>query len=180
VMTFVFPHPGYRGGLFHSAAALVPFWAALGVVGVDDAVDWVARRRRRWNATTAKRLFSGALVALALYLSAMIGLAGRVPPITQQPPLYAALIRELPTNARVMINDPAQLYYFTGLGGVALPNEQPSTILEIARRYDIDYLVLESPGGTPAPLLSLFETPPDFLTPIALPSTDARVYAIRR
>jgi hypothetical protein len=180
VMTFVFPHPGYRGGLFHSAAALVPFWAALGVVGIDDAVDWVAKRRRKWNARTAKRLFSGALVALALYLSLMIGMAGRVPPITASPPLYAELLRVLPSNARVMINDPAQLYYFTGFGGVALPNEQPSTILDIARLYDIDYLVLESPGGTPAPLLSLFDAAPDFLTPIALSTTDVRLYAIRR
>ena len=49
-MTFVFPFPGYRGGLLHSAAALIPFWAALGVAGLDDIVEWVARRRRRWNA----------------------------------------------------------------------------------------------------------------------------------
>jgi hypothetical protein len=180
VMTLVFPHPGYRGGLFHSAAALVPFWAALGVVGVDDAVDWVAKRRRRWNARTAKRIFLAALVALAVYLSVMIGLAGRVPPITGTPPLYGELLRTLPSNARVMINDPAQLYFFTGFGGVALPNEQPSMILDIARRYDVDYLVLESPGGTPGPLLSLFETTPDFLTPIPLRSTDAKLYAIRR
>jgi hypothetical protein len=158
----------------------VPFWAALGVVGIDHAVDWIAKRRRSWNARTAKRLFTGALVAFALYLSVTIGLAGRVPPITQSPPLYAALIQTLPTDARVMINDPAQFYYFTGLGGVALPNEQPSTILDIARLYDIDYLILESPGGTPAPLLSLFETTPDFLTPISLSSTDAKLYAIRR
>jgi hypothetical protein len=48
-MTFVFPYPGYRGGLLHSAAALVPWWAALGAVGLDDCVEWMARRRRRWT-----------------------------------------------------------------------------------------------------------------------------------
>ncbi len=67
-MTFVFPFPGYRGGLLHSAAALIPFWAALGVTGLDDVVDWVARHRRRWKARTAKWVFSGGLVAVAVGL----------------------------------------------------------------------------------------------------------------
>ena len=58
-MTFVFPFPGYRGGLLHSAAALIPFWAALGVAGLDDVVDWVARRRRRWNAQDGEAGFFG-------------------------------------------------------------------------------------------------------------------------
>ncbi|MFN8564457.1 MAG: hypothetical protein U0703_23205 [Anaerolineae bacterium] len=88
-MTFVFPFPGYRGGLLHSAAALVPFWAALGAAGLDDVVDWVARRRRRWNARTAKVVFSGGLVVVAVGLSAYIGMSGRVAP--RDPAIYAEL-----------------------------------------------------------------------------------------
>jgi len=175
-MTFVFPFPGYRGGLFHSAAALVPFWAAFGVVGVDDAVDWMAKRRR-WRGGTAKRIFSAALVGVALYLSVMFGLAGRVPAETAPPALYAALQAALPPDARVMINDPAGLYHYTGLGGVVLPNAPPDAILEIARRYAIDYLLLESREGTPAPLWSLFDAPPDYLIPV--PFDGGLLYAIR-
>ena len=48
-MTFIFPFSGYRGGLFHSAAALFPWWMALGVVGLDDVIDWIAQRRRQWK-----------------------------------------------------------------------------------------------------------------------------------
>jgi hypothetical protein len=175
-MTLVFPFPGYRGGLFHSAAALVPWWAALGAVGVDDGVAWLGKRRR-WRVQTAQRVFSAALVALALYLSATFGLAGRVPSDSPRPALYQALVDQLPADARIMINDPAGLYYHTGMGGVVLPNAALEVIPEIARRYDVDYLLLESPAAAPAPLLPLFEAAPDFLEPI--PFEGARLYAIR-
>src|SRR5690606_23001995 len=118
LMTLVFPFPGYRGGLLHSASALVPFWAALGVAGLDDVVDWIARRRRHWNATVAKWIFSVFLVALAIFLSRNIGLAGRVAPRGEMPALYAELVERVPEDARVMINDPAQLYFYTGMAGV--------------------------------------------------------------
>lgn len=175
-MTFVFAYPGYRGGLFHSAAALVPWWAALGVAGLDTLVDWVARRRRRWHAGTAKWVFSVALVFAAVLLSLSTGLNGRV--TAGEPPLYAALSSALPADARIMINDPAALYYFTGRGGVVLPNGSPDVIPVIARQYGVGYLLLESPSATPAPLWSLFESTPPFLTPIPLDFPDVRLYAI--
>lgn len=174
-MTFVFPFPGYRGGLLHSAAALIPFWAALGVVGLDDVVDWVAKRRRRWNAKTAKTVFSGGLVAVAAGLTFYIGVNGRVTP--QMPPLYAELRERLPAGARILSDDPPELYYYTGMGGAVLPNEAPETLLEIARRYGIDYLMIKlDAAGVPAPLLTVIDNPPDFLTP--LPFDTARLYAI--
>ncbi len=174
-MTFIFAFPGYRGGLFHSAAALVPWWAALGVAGLDQAVDWVARRRRRWDAATAKWFFSVALLFVAVFLSLSIGLGGRVS--AGEPPLYAALAAKLPADARVMINDPAALYYFTGRGGVVLPNETPDVIPTIARQYGVGYLLLETPSATPSLLWPLFESTPSFLTPIPLDIPGVRLYA---
>ncbi|NDJ62637.1 MAG: hypothetical protein GYB67_16050 [Chloroflexi bacterium] len=189
-MTLIFPYPGYRGGLLHSAAALIPWWAALGVIGLDTVVDWLAKRRRRWNARTAKWIFSGGLVSLALLLSVSIGWNGRVPPRTQTPALYTALSERLPADSRLMINDPAILYHFTGFGGVVLPNADPDVIPEIARRYQIDYVLLESRAATPARLWPLFDSPPDFLTELPLDDSDdslnnfddlgATLYAITR
>jgi hypothetical protein len=177
-MTFVFPFPGYRGGLLHAAAALIPFWAALGVAGLDDVVDWVAKRRRHWNAKTAKMVFSGGLVAVAAGLTVYIGASGRVTP--QMPPLYAELRERLPAGARILSDDPAELFYYTGMGGAVLPNAPPETLLEIARRYGIDYLLIKpDAAGVPAPLaraLHANENLPDFLTP--LPFDTARLYAI--
>ena len=183
-MTFVFPFPGFRGGLLHSAAALLPWWVALGVVGLDDCVDWVARHRRRWNAASAKWIFSAALLMVAVFLSLSIGLGNRVAAPTM-PSVYRELLEKVPPDARVMINDPAQLYYFTGLGGVALPNETPAVILDIARQYDVGYLLLEevtqdSPAAYSASpkLWSILTAPPDFLTPIPMGSPSVRLYAI--
>ncbi|MCB9450440.1 MAG: hypothetical protein H6672_03325 [Anaerolineaceae bacterium] len=182
-MTLVFPFPGYRGGLLHSTAALIPWWAALGVVGLDDVVEWVARRRRQWRAGTAKVIFSAALLAVALFLSLSTGLANRFGSGT--PRLYDELRAILPENARVMVNDPAALYYFTGLGGVVLPNESPDVIPDIAQRYGVGYLLLQgvtadgrASDGVPPPLWPVLAGDTPFLTPIPLDIPGVRLYAI--
>ncbi len=182
-MTLVFSFPGYRGGLLHSAAALIPWWAALGVAGLDDAVDWAARRRRQWRAGTAKVIFSAALLAVAVFLSLSTGLANRVG--TGMPQLYNDLRTVLPENARVMINDPAALYYFTGLGGVVLPNESPDIIPEIARRYGVGYLLLEqvtedgrAADAAPPSLWPVLTQDYPFQTLIPLDTPGVRLYAI--
>ena len=182
-MTLIFPFPGLRGGLFHSAAALFPFWMALGVVGLDDVIDWIAQRRRHWNRLTAKRIFSAALLIFCVALSLSISVPRRFRAGT--PPLYTALLETLPEGARVMINDPAQLFYYTGFGGVVLPNETPDVLPEIARKYGVDYLVLESQvvnGQTVLAasnqLASILTAPPDFLSEIEIDVPGVRLYEI--
>ncbi len=184
-MTLVFPFPGYRGGLLHSAAALVPFWAALGVVGLDDCVEWIARRRRNWSPGTAKQFFSVGLVLIAAALSWVIGTGNRVG--EQSPSAFHQELRQLvEPEARVMINDPAQLYYFTGLGGVVLPNESPAVIPQIARLYGVRYLVLEgvaadgqSSSAAPESLWPILTAPHDFLIPLPFSDSSVRLYEIR-
>jgi hypothetical protein len=68
VMTLIFAFPGWRGGLFHSASALVPFWSALGLLGLDDVLGWVAPRRR-WRLSQARAFFGAALVLWAVIFS---------------------------------------------------------------------------------------------------------------
>lgn len=179
VMTIVFPFPGTRGGLFHSSTSLIPFWGALGIIGLDEAVAWIAKRRRNWRTPAAARVFTVGIMVLAITLSVWIGARGRITTDSDMPPLYQAIVEAVPDGARVLINDPAALYYYTGLGGAVLPDSPPEMIAEIARRYRLDYVMLESAAGTPAPLLSLFDAPPDFLTPIPIAYEGARLYAIR-
>ena len=182
-MTLVFPFPGSRGGLFHSSAALFPFWLALGVTGIGDAVDWLAKRRP-WNPRRAKAVFTWGAVLVVAALSLSIS-GGRTERST--PPRYIALDAALPPDARVMVNDPAQLYYYTGRGGVTLPNEPPEAILTLANQYQIDYLLLElgqidgqASLAAPLPLLSLPADPPSFLAPLPLDVPNMRLYAIDR
>ncbi len=176
-MTLVFPYPGYRGGLFHSAAALIPFWAVLGLAGIDDAVTWIAKHRRRWQPRVAKALFSVGLLGLAIILSLQTGMAGRSVASDTIPALYQELQQHIPADARVMINDPAALYYFTGQSGVVIPNGDAEAVRQIAAQYDVEYLVLQA-GGMTDEIAPLYDNPPAFLTPIPLTTPDVRLYAI--
>lgn len=182
----VFPFPGMRGGLFHAAAALLPWWMALGVLGLDRAIEWAAKRRKRWNPRTAKPVFSVGMLLIAVVFSLSIALPGRIP--VRESPLHESLAAQLPPDAVVMINDPAQLYYYTGLSGVPLPNASVEAVREIAQVYDVDYLLLEC-GGLTEPLLLLMpecdgnssltvDALPDYLRLLELDIARVRLYAI--
>lgn len=184
-MTLVFPYPGWRGGLLHGVAALIPWWAAFAVVGVDTAVDWIAKRRRNWSPAAAKRIFSAALVLLAVMLT-VTNMRG-IPHSMTIPASYATLVEQLPDNARVLINDPSQFYYYTGIGGAVLPNESPEVIAEIASRYSMTHVVIEAvreidgqsmSSAIPKHLQSILTAPPPFLEPIDIGIPGMRVFRI--
>jgi hypothetical protein len=182
-MTFVFAYPGYRGGLFHSSAALLPFWSAAGLTGLNDCIAWTAKRRR-WRKQQAQTVFSGALVVLAVALSVGAG-ASKLANWNDNGDFYRELARDLPDGAVVMVNDPPALYYHTGLAGVVVPNADPSVVPEIAAKYGVTHLVLDE-NRTP-PFAALFEGKAEdpFLRLIAQygaetddTADDRRVYAI--
>jgi hypothetical protein len=58
---------------------------------------------------------------------------------------------------RVMANNIPGFYYHTGLSGTSIPTEELPVVLEAARHYEIDYLVLEA--DHPQPLRALYEGP---------------------
>lgn len=183
LMTLVFAFPGYRGGLFHSSSALLPFWAAGGSLGLDAAVDWAARRRR-WKRAQAQRVFGWALIVFAVVLS--IGVfAARLNRWNQNGEFYSDVTEELPANAVLMVNDPAALYYHTGRSGVVVPNAAPAVVPEIAQRYEVGYLLLDA--NRTRPFAGLFAGTEDYpflrllkvwgdATPSA--SDDRRLYEI--
>jgi hypothetical protein len=140
-MTFVFAYPGYRGGLFHSSAALLPFWASASVLGLDAAVEWAARKRR-WRKPQARRVFSTALIVLAVVLSAGM-FARQLDNWRDSDEFYNMVVSNLPPDAVLMVNDPTALYYHTGHWGVVVPNADPDVIPEIAARYSVTHLVLD-------------------------------------
>ncbi|MBN1965950.1 MAG: glycosyltransferase family 39 protein [Anaerolineae bacterium] len=162
-MTLVFAYPGYRGGLFHSAAALLPWWMALGLLGLDDAVNWIAARRRHWRAATAQRFFTLAVLVIAAALTIFVtGARLRGAGVM---PGFARLTRDLlPSDAVVMSNDPAALYYYTGRSGVVVPNGGPDVIRALVERYGVTHVLLDE--NRTAPLDDLYSgrvAPPDFL-----------------
>jgi hypothetical protein len=158
-MTLVFAFPGVRGGLFHSGAALLPFIYATALVGLDRAVDWVAVRRRRWDASLAKRFFGVGLVVMAMTLSGFV-YYGRVlknnawNSADALYPAIAAWVAHQNPSATVMIGNPPAYRYHGGGLSIIVPNETIETTLQVARRYHADYLILDH--NHPAPLTEVY------------------------
>ncbi len=174
VMTLVFPLPGARGGLFHSASALLPFWATLGVLGLDDVIGWLARRRH-WRLTEARLVFGGALAMWAIVFS-IATFTGKLPAMNGEGN-YQDIAAHLDPGAVVLINDPSAMYYFTGVPGAVVPNAPPSVIPELAQRYGVNTLVLDA--NRTAPMNDLYEgrDKPAFLE-LIYHDNDIQIYRI--
>jgi hypothetical protein len=99
-------------------------------------------------------VFGSALVILAALLSAGAFFSKRAD-WNDSGVFYRTLARDLPDDAALMVNDPAALYYHTGLSGVVVPDADPGVVPEIAAHYGIHYLVLDS--NRTQPFAALFE-----------------------
>ncbi len=152
-MTFAFTFPGVRGALFHSGGAMLPMVAIAGVVGLDAAIAWVARRRRGWHVPTAQKVFGGGLV----FFAALISLFTATQKLSawNEPSPYAAILPTLPNPiAPVMAVNPPAVIYFGGKNAIAVPNDPPETVVAVAKKYGAEYLILEK--NHPAPLDRLY------------------------
>jgi hypothetical protein len=163
-MSVVFTYPGSRGGLFHSSAALFPFWVALGLAGVDDFIGWLALKRR-WRKGEAQIVFGVAVLLLPMALG-YTAWSAQTRNRDDQPD-YETITALLPEHARLMTSDPAAWNYHTGLMGVTLPEESLETSLKIAQRYCITHLVIDK-NVTDAfqPLIEGTAEPPPFLNQV--------------
>jgi len=160
-MTFVFTFPGPRGGLFHSGSALLPFIFTTASLGLDIVIEWVAARRRRWDARLAKQVFGAGLVGMALLVSGFVYYQKVVIQTRQQGSgaPYRHLVEWLHTegqsDAIVMVGDPPAYWYHGGGPSIVVPNEPVETLLTVADLYSARYLVLDH--NCPRPLASFYE-----------------------
>jgi hypothetical protein len=169
VMTVFFPLVGWRGGFFHSGAALQPlFWAAA-PVGLDVFIDW-GRRVRRWDYRQASLVFRAGLVALALLLSALTVQKRVIGPSIDHPAwgneweAYVRLegaLREarIEPNAIVMVNNAPGYYAANRRPAISIPNGGVEVSLEVAKRFNAAILLLES--NHPRGMSELYEHPKD-------------------
>jgi hypothetical protein len=170
-MTLVFTFPGVRGGVFHSSAALLPFFFAAAMIGLDTTIDWTAQRRPRWRQEGARRFFSLGLLLLAaglstfLYSQRVIGNGTWSDPAWNQTDSAMVLVGEwLETRSKdapvVMVGNPPAFYYHTGLLAVVIPNENVQQMLSAAQKYGVRYLILDR--NYPAPLNDLYQGREDY------------------
>ncbi len=143
----VYPLHVPGGSFVHSAIGLAPHAAILSMEGVLILVSAIASRRRAWDEHGAARVLTWGIVSLVVGTAVVFGR----PVIsrwdeTRQPriQLSAELDRlGVPVTDRVMSIDAAGIKYWTGRPGVVSPDDPIETIEEVARAYDIRWLVIE-------------------------------------
>jgi hypothetical protein len=143
------------GGTFiHSAIGLAPQAFVLALEGVALAVAWIARRRPAWNVESATRFFIVAVIGFAVV--AAIGAtmtthaAWRVRTDEHRFAAGALDAAGATTTDRVMSIDASGTFYWSGRGGVVLVDDPLATIEEVARAYDIRWLIIQRSDGVPA------------------------------
>ena len=172
------------GGTFiHSAVALVPHGYVLGLWGIVVVTAWIARRRARWDAVGAARIFVWAAVGLGV-LAAVAGSLtvhdGWDAKRTRMQAVAQALdAAGAPVEDRLMSIDAAGYRYWTGHPGVVLVNDPIGTAEEVARAYDVRWLVLERADTVPAAREILLEgRRPAWVGQPVLDSADVSVYPV--
>jgi len=169
VMTLVFPLVGWRGGFFHSGAALQPLLWAAAPVGLEVFIDW-GRRVRRWDYRQASRFFSAGLIALALMLSGLtvqkrvVGASLAHPTWGSGWEYYVKLdgaLRDagIEPDEIVMVNNAPGYYAANRRPAISIPNGGVEVSLEVAERYGAAILLLES--NHPRGLNELYDNPKD-------------------
>ncbi len=135
------------GTFLHSAVALAPHTYVLALEGVVAAVGWVARRRRSWHEEQAVPVFLWGTVGLTMLTAAAFTVSvvnGWTVERNYQLAVAAKLDRlGVPASDRLMTIDAGGYRYTTGHGGVVTVNDPLPTIEQVAKAYDIRWLVLE-------------------------------------
>ncbi len=178
-MSLVFTFPGWRGGMFHSLSALLPFLYAASVEGLDAFVYWMARRRRTWRVRQAQMVFGVAFVIMAATLSGAIYLRGL--PRFRGEHIYRQVGKWMDEHvsrpARVMVNDPPSFYYHARRECVVIPNAGLDVALAVMERYGVEYLALDQNNPS---LRSLYDSPDDDERLQLVASFDGPLYLFRR
>jgi hypothetical protein len=182
VMTVVFPFAGARGGFFHSGAALQPLWWAAAPIGLEAAVTWA--RGRGLFSVHAFVVFRAALIGVAVLMTAAI-LYLRVLPGwgegEQQYPQIQAFLRSkgLHGGDTVMVRNPPGYFIMTGQPAVVVPYGSTSSILAVARQFEVDYVILEA-IGVAGPIKQVYDDTHNPDLPYLGDIDGTRIFAIRR
>jgi hypothetical protein len=155
VHSLAFTFPGPRGSFFHASTAVLPFLYVAAADGFSATIRW-ASRKRRWNARQAYRVFSVALIVLAIFLS-LYALTEKLPAFRLPATSYERvdhLLSASDATGLAMVNDPPAFFYHTGRPSIVVPNSDVEGVLDAADRYGASYLVLDE--NRPIPLSALY------------------------
>jgi hypothetical protein len=166
VMTLAFPFSGSRGGLFHSAAGVLPILWALAPIGLDRVLEWVSDRRKR-DPERAWRLFAPPILAIVIGISVWVAwdrvIAGwpSAPrweaSDSQHRAVSDALLLLDASPGVVAVNDPPGFHLASGLPCIVMPFGDPSTLRRVTDRFNVEWVILDA--NYPAPLADVYQDP---------------------
>jgi hypothetical protein len=167
-MTLIFPFAGARGSFFHSGASVQTVWWVLAPIGLERSISWVGRRRG-WNITQAGTFFRISIVALAEVLTALIifgrvvGWGEKTVPWNHEYDAYRQIqsvlsLHGMDDQVVVMVANPPGFYLASGNPAIAVPDEDVQTLINVARRYHAEYVILEA-GNIPGELIPVYDQP---------------------
>jgi hypothetical protein len=167
VMTIIFPFAGSRGGFLHSGAALQPLWWALAPTGIDRLVKW-ASVKRSWKPDEALKVFLFGSLGISIMISGVI-FYERVftPPgwgiessVYRRVELFLENSKASADDG-VIVGNPPGFYNVSNRPAIAVPNENLDTVLALAKRYKVHYLILDK-EGMPKPLINIYDNPSSY------------------
>lgn len=166
LMTVLFPHPGTRGGFFHSSAGLMPVLWPLAILGLDDVLDRIGPTRS-WRIEEAKGAFGLGAVLIAavvtgfLFWTRVARPAGTGSGWNSSAIVYGEItdeIREIDEEGGlVAVNNPPGFWLASGLPSVVIPDGGEDALWRVARDFGVEWVVLEF--NHPVGLNAAYEDP---------------------
>jgi hypothetical protein len=154
VMTLVFPYAGERGGFFHSLSAVQVILWSMVPFGLDTIIQWGVKNRN-WKTDRSWKMFGAALVVVTGIFSTLLiadklnnGTESGIPWNKTQD-AFATIDQRLSEKTSdedgvIMVNNPPGFTLATGRSSVMIPTGGASSLIEVSKRYDVHYLVLNS------------------------------------
>lgn len=154
LMSIIFPYAGMRGGFFHSGSAFqVIFWVG-SAVGLDAAIKKLMDKRPYLDRRIPGMLYGGVIMILAiitgmLYRQKVFGKENDLQNWQRGYVAYVQLNRALLANGidadqGVMVNNPPGFYLASGRNAVVVPNAPIKGVVNLARKFDIQYVILDT------------------------------------
>ena len=135
---------------YESQKIAYAYFLATAGPGLEAVLLWAVRHRQGWRLDRAWPAFAGSLIAVALLVTAFAlwrsGVLNGEWNRRQQgyDEIGHWLAARGEKEAPVMVGDAPAFAWHTGLPAVAIPNEPPTTIVAVARKYGARYLVLDA------------------------------------
>jgi hypothetical protein len=153
IMSVIFPFTGKQGGFLHSTSALQPLVWGLSAAGIVDVLNALARRKG-WGVDSLLTMYVPGVTLLSLIVTVFVFqmlVIGGTPsqPAWDESARGAEVSTELlqsnaiPETARVMINNPAGFWLASRREAIVIPDGSPETALAAAKKFGVDYLILE-------------------------------------